>query len=73
MKEQNPRQELYNNSRKFNSLYLKLYFSPSLDEDILQNKQNGEDIHRRGNALKIAAQHIQHHIGNHTQEDTVRD
>ena len=44
-----------------------------LDEDILQNKQHRENIHCGGDTLEVTTQCIQHHVADHTQQNTVRN
>ena len=44
-----------------------------LDEDMLQDKQHCEDVHRRAYLLEIATDEVNDNIGNHTKENTVRD
>ena len=44
-----------------------------LQENILEDKQNSEDIHQRRNLLGLAGAQIQHHIGDNTQADALGD
>jgi hypothetical protein len=41
-----------------------------LQEDVSQYKQYCQDIHRNGQLLELSRHKVNHHIGNHTYQDT---
>ena len=48
-------------------------YNISLQEDVLQNKQNGQNIHQRRNLLALTANDMQNNIGDDTPCDALRD
>lgn len=43
------------------------------NEDILQNKERGKDIHRKRYLLELAAAHVEQDVAYHADKDTIRD